>query len=153
MIDKPLAANLAADLTLGHDQAVQLETVLNQEFGALSASDLQVFEALQPRKEELISALTALISRVDSGSGEWLARAGPSTIPFTESVEWTRLREVLDRCRDAHRRNDILIRTRLDAIRAALAVLQNGEGGSASELYDRRGRISPAFGPGGYADA
>jgi len=142
-----------AALNLGHDQAIRLESVLEQEFAALGASDLQAFEALQARKDELIGALTALIGRFDSSAANWMAQAEPGQAPLTESAEWISLREVLDRCRDAHRRNDVLIRTRLDAIRAALAVLQNGDTAQAGDLYDRRGRISSAFGPGGYADA
>jgi len=147
------AGDVPAALNLGHDQAIQLESVLEQEFAALGASDLPAFEALQARKDELIGALAALIGSFDSSAANWMAQSGPGQAPLTESAEWIRLREVLDRCRDAHRRNDVLIRTRLDAIRAALAVLQNGDNAQAGDLYDRRGRISSAFGPGGYADA
>lgn len=145
--------DVPAALDLGHDQAIRLEAVLEQEFAALGANDLPAFEALQVRKDELIGALTALVARFDSSAVNWMAEAVPGQVPLTESAEWIRLREVLDRCRDAHRRNDVLIRTRLDAIRAALAVLQNGDSAQGGDLYDRRGRISSAFGPGGYADA
>lgn len=146
-------SDVPAALDLGHDQAIQLESVLAQEFAALGANDLPAFEALQVRKDELIGALTALVARFDSSAANWMASAVPGQAPLTESAEWIRLREVLDRCRDAHRRNDVLIRTRLDAIRAALAVLQNGDNAQGGDLYDRRGRISSPFGPGGYADA
>ena len=101
------AGGVQAALNLGHDQAIRLESVLEQEFAALGASDLQAFEALQARKDELIGALTTLIGRFDSSAASWMAEAGPGKAPLTESAEWIRLREVLDRCRDAHRRNEI----------------------------------------------
>lgn len=145
--------DVPAALDLGHDQAIQLESVLAQEFAALGTNNLSAFEALQARKDELIGALTALVARFDSSAANWIAEATPGQPPLTESAEWIRLREVLDRCRDAHRRNDVLIRTRLDAIRAALAVLQISDNAQGGDLYDRRGRISSAFGLGGYADA
>jgi len=71
------AGGVQAALNLGHDQAIRLESVLEQEFAALGASDLQAFEALQARKDELIGALTALIGRFDSSAANWMAQAGP----------------------------------------------------------------------------
>jgi flagellar biosynthesis/type III secretory pathway chaperone len=44
-------------------------------------------------------------------------------------------------CRDMHRRNEILIMRKLDAIRGALESLNVNEATSSVEVYDRLGQI------------
>jgi hypothetical protein len=44
-------------------------------------------------------------------------------------------------CRDMHRRNEILIMRKLDAIRGALESLNVNEATSPVEVYDRLGQI------------
>ena len=57
-------------------------------------------------------------------------------------------------CRKIHLRNEILIRSRLEAIRGTLRILQNSsEADSAVELYDRLGRVSESYGHKRYTDA
>ena len=57
-------------------------------------------------------------------------------------------------CRDGHQRNEILIRSRLEAIRNTLRILQNSsETDGALQLYDRLGRVSEGYARKRYTDA
>jgi flagellar biosynthesis/type III secretory pathway chaperone len=54
---------------------------------------------------------------------------------------WNDFRIRMLSCRDMHRRNEILIMRKLDAIRGALESLNVHEPASPVEVYDRLGQI------------
>jgi len=116
----------------------QLEQTLAAEFQALQKDELERFEQLQPPKAELLAELGRL--------------APPAEVLQTEE-SWAELREALVRCRDAHRRNSILISRKLDAIRGALASLEVEQPGSSVEVYDRLGQVARFKRGRGYQDA
>ena len=126
------------------NQAVRLRSILDDEFDALSNNLIDTFENLQPLKGELLSLLTSFVKRV----------AENQPVDTASSPDWQNFRDHMQTCRDAHLRNEILIRSRLDAIRGTLGILQNSadmEG--ACQIYDRMGRIADRFGGKRYADA
>ena len=105
----------------------QLAQLLALEFEALKSQQLDQFEALQPGKNDLLTAL---------------ASACPSAEDLQNLPEWEELRELLIDCRDLHRRNAVLIESKLDAIRGTLHSLRTGESGSPVEVYDRLGQVA-----------
>ncbi|MCX7264504.1 MAG: flagellar protein FlgN [Betaproteobacteria bacterium] len=105
----------------------QLAQLLALEFEALKSQQLDQFEALQPGKNDLLTAL---------------ASACPSAEDLQNLPEWEELRELLIDCRDLHRRNAVLIERKLDAIRGTLHSLRTGESGSPVEVYDRLGQVA-----------
>lgn len=107
--------------------AVQLNQILALEFDALKAQDLDRFEALQASKNTLLANLGEVC---------------PTTDDLQKLSEWDELREELLQCRDAHRRNAVLIERKLDAIRGTLHSLKVGDSGSSVEVYDRLGQVS-----------
>jgi flagellar biosynthesis/type III secretory pathway chaperone len=56
-------------------------------------------------------------------------------------------------CRDLHRRNEVLIHRKIEAIRGALQSLQVEDPTSSVEIYDRLGKLSRARRGRGYSDA
>jgi hypothetical protein len=59
-------------------------------------------------------------------------------------------------CKEMHRRNEVLIVRKIDAIRGALQSLQVQDPASSVEIYDRLGKVSRGGRRGGgrgYADA
>jgi flagellar biosynthesis/type III secretory pathway chaperone len=109
-----------------------LVTLLDEEFEALKTQQVDAFEALQPAKETVLHELQALSQHPqddDTGAGG----AWPGDV-----------QDVLRRCRDAHRRNECLIRQHLTVIRGTLQALTTGGAGS-EDTYDRSGRL-PASG-------
>ena len=117
--------------------AFQLNQILSLEFDALKGQDLDRFEALQDSKNTLLSELTS---------------ACPSTEDLQKLPEWDQLREELLACRDAHRRNAVLIERKLDAIRGTLHSLRVGDSGSSVEVYDRLGQVSRYIKGRGYQE-
>ena len=105
----------------------QLAQLLALEFEALKSQQLDQFEALQPGKNDLLTAL---------------ASACPSAEDLQNLPEWEELRELLIDCRDLHRRNAVLIERKLDAIRGTLHSLRTGESGSPVEVSDRLGQVA-----------
>ena len=123
--------------TAAIQSAEQLAQILDQEFEALKAQNLDAFEQLQGQKVSLISNL---------------AQVSPP-LPGQEATQWAGLQEIILGCRDRHRRNSLLIQRKLDAIRAALKTLQGADPASSVEVYDRLGRLGGARRRSAYAQA
>jgi len=107
----------------------QLETLLEREFEALKVQDLDQFEILLSGKNHLLSALTQLTGVNQFADADKL---GP---------HWNEFRTRMLSCRDMHRRNEILIMRKLDAIRGALESMNVQNPSSSVEIYDRLGQI------------
>lgn len=118
-------------------QAERLLALLDAEFEALKIQDLAAFESHQAEKAAILQELSAL-NLPEEGS---------------EAQAWEPFREVIRQCRDHHRRNQILVQRKLDAIRAALKTLQGADAASSVEVYDRMGRMSANRRSRGLADA
>ncbi len=103
-----------------------LET-LEQEFESLRRRDLAYFERLQPGKADLMERLSALVTQ---------ARGTTADAPLEPQTE-----ALLVQCRDAHRRNETLLRRQLEAVRGALQALSAGSPLQGVEVYDRLGQI------------
>jgi len=118
--------------------AEQLAQLLEQEFAALRSQDIDHFEQLQPVKNELLAEIT---------------RLAPPGTEIQSLPEWQDFRAIMVACRDAHRRNAVLMERKLEAIRGTLQSLRvNGESSSV-EVYDRLGHISRFSRNSGYSDA
>lgn len=100
---------------------------LEQEFEALRRRDLNYFERLQPTKEGLLGQLSS-----------WQAQPGRAAPAFLQNAE---CHDRLTRCRDAHRRNETLLRRHLEAVRGALQALAAGSPLQGVEVYDRLGQM------------
>ena len=142
-------SGLSDAIAAGCEQARRLGTLLEEEFKALSAQDLPRFESMQAAKEEILAVLAQLVQGL-TAAGE--AGVAPSE-NMPDTAQWEQFQQLMSDCRDAHRRNDILIRTKLESIRAALRILQNSENSSSVEVYDRMGKMYGYRRGRGYEDA
>lgn len=116
-------------------QASRLLELLDQEFEALTSQDLERFESFQAEKGQIIRGLAGL------------------TLPLDDSPAWEGFRGLILECKERHRRNEILIQRKLDAIRSALRALQGPDPLNAVEVYDRMGRLSSPRRSRGFGDA
>ena len=121
--------------------AKTLEDMLEQEFEHLKVQNLDAFEATQSTKNELLQELAGLAGVQGPESADAL---GP---------EWDGFKDHMAHCRDLHRRNEVLIGRKIDAIRGALQSLQVQDPTSSVEIYDRLGRVSRVRRGRGYSDA
>jgi flagellar biosynthesis/type III secretory pathway chaperone len=67
--------------------------------------------------------------------------------------EWDDFKDQMAHCRDLHRRNEVLITRKIDAIRGALQSLQADDPSSSVEIYDRLGKVSRLRKGRGYNEA
>lgn len=121
-----------------NELATQLAHILELEFQALREQELDQFEQLQPVKNDLLSAITAL---------------APGAEALQQQPEWQDFRETMVICRDFHRRNTLLMNRKLEAIRGTLDSLRLQDTTSPVEVYDRLGLISRFSRNNGYSDA
>ncbi len=121
-----------------NELARQLAEILESEFDALRVQDLDQFEQLQPIKNELLTELT---------------RLSPPAHEVQTLPQWQGFRELMPACRDAHRRNAVLMERKLEAIRGTLQSLRLEDPSSSVEVYDRLGHISRFSRNTGYSDA
>ena len=122
-------------------QLDRLVDLLDEEFNALKEQDLDAFEELLNEKNHILADLTQLTG---VRQPEDTDRLGP---------EWTPFRTRMVTCRDMHRRNEILILRKLDAIRGALESLNVNDPTSPVEVYDRLGQIKRLRRMRGYSEA
>lgn len=123
--------------------AKTLEDMLEREFEQLKVQDLDAFEASQNTKNELLQQLAQLAGIQGPDSADALG------------LEWDGFKEHMAHCRDMHRRNEVLIVRKIDAIRGALQSMQVQDPTSSVEIYDRLGKVSRGGRRGGrgYAEA
>lgn len=133
-------ADTGAELASALDHGHALQRMLEQEFEALRVQDLDRFEALQPEKLTVFETLTRL-----TGVG--------TTANRLEQPEWNGFRRLIADCRELHRRNEVLITRKLDAIRGTLHTLRGSDPTASVEVYDRLGRMSRLRGGRGYEEA
>lgn len=107
-------------------QSSLLLTILDQEFEALRAQNLEQFEALQPQKSQILGELAQV----------------SAPFPAPHEADWLVFLKTLADCKDRHRRNEILLQRKLDAIRSALRTLQGPDPLNSVDVYDRMGRLS-----------
>ena len=122
-------------------QLDRLVNLLDEEFNALKEQDLDAFEELLNEKNQILADLTQLTGVRQPEDADRLGS------------EWTPFRNRMMTCRDMHRRNEILILRKLDAIRGALESLNVNDPTSPVEVYDRLGQVARFSRGRGYQDA
>ena len=128
------------ELVAAVQHALALQELLEQEFEALKVQDLDAFEHMQIRKLEIFDTLHAL-----TGAGTEHSRL--------DEAEWDGFKNLIDECRELHRRNEVLIVRKLDAIKSTLQTLHGSDATASVEVYDRVGRISRRRGGRGFEEA
>ncbi len=133
--------DLPSPLSAAMAKVDELVSVLEEEFSALKVQDLDRFEQLLTHKTDLLQQLSAITGVKQPEDADKL---GPP---------WEEFRSRMLACRDLHRRNEILIVRKLDAIRGALDSLQVTDPASSVEVYDRLGRVNRLRRGRGYSEA
>lgn len=121
--------------------AKQLDLMLDEEFALLKEQKIDEFDTLQSSKVELLRQLTD-VTGIDSPQ-----------VADALGEEWDGFKARMQECRNKHRRNEILITRKIDAIRGALQSIMVEDPTSSVEMYDRLGKLSRAKRTRGYNDA
>jgi flagellar biosynthesis/type III secretory pathway chaperone len=136
-------------LVAARERCDRLRRMLEDEFVALRGQAIDRFEQLQIPKSQLLAELSevvaahhALVARGEALSPQWLSA-------------WDHFRIAMLECRDLHRRNELLIIRKREAIQGALStIVGHGDGtGSTVTLYDRLGKMARPGRRNAYAQA
>jgi flagellar biosynthesis/type III secretory pathway chaperone len=122
-------------LTLGN----QLKSTLEEEFIALSEKNLNHLETVQVRKVSLLESIQAQWPQEADTRSE--ADANPSAEDATADPLWDEARTLLNECKEAHIRNDLLLKRQLEVVRTVLSSLTQRSADNHSALYDKMGRM------------
>ncbi|HCG70524.1 MAG TPA: hypothetical protein DE147_08680 [Gammaproteobacteria bacterium] len=120
-------------LTLGNE----LKSTLEEEFIALSEKNLDHLETVQVRKVDLLQSIQAQWPQ-DVAGGEDDAEP---PVQVTEDPLWNEARTLLNECKAAHIRNDLLLKRQLEVVRTVLSSLTQRSADNHSALYDKMGRM------------
>ena len=123
-------------LTLGN----QLKGTLEEEFIALSEKNLDHLETVQVRKVSLLESIQAQWPQdVDTGA-ETDTNSDLDTDDPSDPL-WDEARSLLNECKEAHIRNDLLLKRQLEVVRTVLSSLTQRSADNHSALYDKMGRV------------
>jgi flagellar biosynthesis/type III secretory pathway chaperone len=121
-------------LTLGN----QLKSTLEEEFIALGEKNLDHLETVQVRKVELLQAIqTQWPAQASSDSDDAEDQASADT----SDPLWDEARTLINECKEAHIRNDLLLKRQLEVVRTVLSSLTQRSADNHSALYDKMGRM------------
>ena len=124
-------------LTLGN----QLKSTLEEEFIALSEKNLDHLETVQVRKVALLESIQAQWPQETDTRSEADANDDPSAEDATTDPLWDEARTLLNECKEAHIRNDLLLKRQLEVVRTVLSSLTQRSADNHSALYDKMGRM------------
>ena len=120
-------------LTLGN----QLKNSLEEEFIALTEKNLDHLETVQQRKVELLQSIQAQWPQELSSETE----ESPTGEVSSSDPLWDEARTLLNECKEAHIRNDLLLKRQLEVVRSVLSSLTKRSADNHSALYDKMGRM------------
>lgn len=103
----------------------RLQRLLEQEFKALEARDLEKLEALTEKREAL---LTQLLYVKETHATQW------------RSDSFLTVRTTLEACQSLHKRNEMLLARQLDVVKQALGALRKSS--DDGDLYNRLGHLA-----------
>ena len=127
------AALIRDILTLGN----QLKRSLEEEFIALTEKNLDHLETVQQRKVDLLQSIQAQWPQEISSEA---AEASAERVDMSDPL-WDEARILLNECKEAHIRNDLLLKRQLEVVRTVLSSLTQRSADNHSALYDKMGRI------------
>ena len=115
----------------------QLKSSLEEEFIALSEKNLDLLETVQQRKVELLQSIQAQWPQEISSESD---ESAASDVDMSDPL-WDEARTLLNECKEAHIRNDLLLKRQLEVVRTVLTSLTQRSADNHSALYDKMGRM------------
>ena len=123
-------------LTLGN----QLKSTLEEEFIALSEKNLDRLDLVQSRKVSLLESIQAQWPQ-DADTGAETSTDSQLNNDEPSDPLWDEARSLMNECKEAHIRNDLLLKRQLEVVRTVLSSLTQRSADNHSALYDKMGRV------------
>ena len=109
--------------------ANELHKLLELEFEALKLQNLSEIESIQEKKIPILKYLGSDIVKAN----------------ITEArgdADWESFKSIINECKNAHRRNEILVNRRIESIKSALNTVTGENKDGELEMYDKLGKLS-----------
>tara|TARA_B100001989_G_C24360215_1_gene374102 strand:+ start:93 stop:506 length:414 start_codon:yes stop_codon:yes gene_type:complete len=123
-------------LTLGN----QLKSTLEEEFIALSEKNLDRLDSVQIRKVSLLETIQAQWPQDADTGAETSTDSQPDNDEPSDPL-WDEARSLMNECKEAHIRNDLLLKRQLEVVRTVLSSLTQRSADNHTALYDKMGRM------------
>ena len=123
-------------LTLGN----QLKSTLEEEFIALSEKNLDRLDSVQTRKVSLLESIQAQWPQ-DADTGAETSTDSQLDDDEPSDPLWDEARSLMNECKEAHIRNDLLLKRQLEVVRTVLSSLTQRSADNHTALYDKMGRM------------
>lgn len=123
-------------LTLGN----QLKSTLEEEFVALSEKNLDRLDSVQIRKVSLLESIQAQWPQ-DADTGAEISTDSQPDNDEPSDPLWDEARSLMNECKEAHIRNDLLLKRQLEVVRTVLSSLTQRSADNHTALYDKMGRM------------
>ena len=121
--------DIEASLAKAMLRVAELEALLEEEFESLKQQNLSNFDTLNEKKNKLLKELMALTGIHKPEDAQKL------------DARWNEFKDKMRLCRNLHRRSEILVSRKLDAIKGAIDSIRSVSGSSSVETYDKLGRV------------
>ena len=109
--------------------ANELLKLLELEFEALKLQNLSEIESIQEKKIPILEYLgtDSVKANVSETRGD---------------ASWESFKSIISECKNAHRRNEILVNRRIESIKSALNTLTGENKDDELEMYDKLGKLA-----------
>ena len=109
--------------------ASELHRLLELEFEALKLQNLSEIESIQEKKIPILEYLSS-----DSVKA--------NVTDATGDADWESFKSIISECKNAHRRNEILVNRRIESIKGALNAVTGDNKDDELEMYDKLGKLA-----------
>ena len=115
-----------------------LSSVLEDEFTVLESKDLEALETIQDRKVAVLQQLDSAWANLNAHRE---AAAEGQENPASQDSLWDEAIGLINNCKEAHIRNDLLLKKQLEVVRNVLSAITKKADTGQGDLYDKMGRI------------
>ena len=119
--------------------AQELSSILEEEFSVLESKNLEALETIQDRK---VIVLQQLDTSWASLNAQHQGDAEKSVAVDNRDSLWEEAVALINACKEAHIRNDLLLKKQLEVVRNILSALTQKSDKNYGDLYDKLGRMS-----------
>jgi len=119
--------------------AQELSSILEEEFSVLESKNLEALETIQDRKVIVLQQLDASWANLNAKH-----QKDPEKSVATDNRDslWEEAVALINACKEAHIRNDLLLKKQLEVVRNVLSALTQKSDKNYGDLYDKLGRMS-----------
>ena len=118
--------------------AQELSSILEEEFSVLESKNLEALETIQERKVMVLQNLDTSWANLNAQHQE---DPDKSTAVDGADALWEEAFSLINHCKEAHIRNDLLLKKQLEVVRNVLSAVTQQSDKNYGDLYDKLGRM------------